>query len=212
MSSKWSIVELKESTEVALSLVGWRWTRADDLKSSVNMVQYGLEHYTVETGSFVGECDSMGFFIQKHWKRCIISRHLWIAELHSWGNWTTEIHDRVQLDPVALQFHWSLLPGGRLLSKRVGSLLDVYHMMTMNLSRNGRGSESVQAEMKGFWWELRLKVLRYDWLAKRHTGRAEHAAHILRIWGGFRSCLTNRSGTTTVFWHDVGDVIATHGW
>lgn len=51
-SSKWSIsVELKESTEVALSLVGW--TRADDLKSSVNMVQYGLEHYTVETGSYL---------------------------------------------------------------------------------------------------------------------------------------------------------------
>lgn len=83
---------------------------------------------------FVGECDSMGFFIKKHWKRCIISRHLWIVELDSWGNWTTEIHDCVQLNPVALQFHWSLFPGGRLLSKRVGSLLDVYHMMTMNLA------------------------------------------------------------------------------
>lgn len=36
----------------------------------------------------------------------------------------------------SLQFHWSLFPGGRLLAKRAGSLLDVYHMTTMKLSRN----------------------------------------------------------------------------
>lgn len=62
---------------------------------------------------------------------------------------------------------------------------------------NGRGSESVQAEMKGFWWELRMKCCAVvGSLSVARDGRTcrSHSQDL----GGFSSCLTNHSGTTTV--------------
>lgn len=115
-------MELKELTEVALQLVGWKGTWFKEF------CQHGPVWFETLCGVnwvYLWENGTTWGFSWRNIEIVVSSLDLSGLELDSCRNRTTEIEGCVQLDPRALQFHWSLFPGGRM-----------YHIMTVNLSRN----------------------------------------------------------------------------